>query len=121
MHPPGKAISALPVRESSGPRRRIDARILQTWSSDGRPLLSFDAFISRVFFVNFICAPSERRMLIIERMSAMSGTFVRVVFSFVRSEAHMIGSTAFFEPLTWIVPFSFCPPFTMSLAINFSG
>ena len=61
--------------------------------------------------------PSPVRMFIIERMSAMSGTFVSIVFSLVRRAAHIIGSTAFFDPETWICPLSETPPCTTNLAI----
>ena len=77
--------------------------------------------ISRVPFSNFRRTPRPTMILIMERMSAISGTFVRIVFSFVRRAAHIIGKTAFFEPLIDTVPFSGLPPFTMNLAIRIPG
>jgi len=72
-----------------------------------------------VLLSKLIRAPRPVMMLIIDRMSAMSGTFVSVVFSFESSAAHIIGSTAFFDPDIWICPFRGRPPLTINFAIGF--
>ena len=78
---------------------------------------SFDGSISSRSFSKVDLTPSPVRMFIIERMSAISGTFVRTVFSLVKRAAHIIGSTAFFDPEIRICPFSSFPPCTTNLAI----
>ena len=48
-------------------------------------------------------------------MSAISGTFLIVQGSLVKSAAHSIGSAAFFEPLILTDPLSGFPPLTKNL------
>lgn len=115
--PPGKASWASLNLASKGPRRRIEARIcLMSWFSRAAGF-RFEGSICTVLSSNFVVAP--RDSIICRKLctSEMSGTLLRVVFSFVKRVAARIGRVAFFEPLTVTSPLSLRPPCMRNLDI----
>jgi len=65
--------------------------------------------------------PRSLSSSIMLRMSARSGTPRSVLGPSAKSDAAMIGSEAFFEPLTSTAPLSLPPPVTISLSMRCSS
>src|SRR5882762_6995519 len=118
-HPPGSDTRASPQRARSGPRTRIEARIVFTRSygasgSDRRSALRDKPSRSSSETSTPICASSRSMVL----TSLRCGTLESVSCSLVSNPAHMSGSAAFFAPETRISPASGTPPWMMSLSIR---
>src|SRR5712671_5776589 len=116
-HPPGSDTRASPQRARSGPRTRIEARIVFTRSygasgSDRRSALRDRPSRSSSDTSTPSCASSRSIVL----TSLRCGTLESVSCSRVSSAAHIRGSAAFFAPETRISPDSDTPPWMMSLS-----
>ena len=111
--PPGGGSITSPQRASSGPAKRIEARIRahSTGSrSAARMVLAWIASVLRA--VHSADAPTERISSTSVSVSRIRGTFCSVTGCSVSSAAAMIGSAAFLLPAGAIVPESRCPPST---------
>src|SRR5258705_3353110 len=116
--PPGSDTRASPVRASSGPSARIDARIVFTssYGASGQSIRRASSVTApgvRVSSVTPICASS----LSIVSTSLSRGTLVSVRGSDDSSAAHRIGNAAFLAPDTTTSPLSACPPSINSLSM----
>ena len=106
-HPPGCGILALPLRASSGPMTRMDARILLTSSNCASVERMSFVVTARTFSSNSsISAPKEVRISFIKLTSRSLGTSRMTQVSSAKSAAAMSGSTAFFAPLITTSPLS---------------
>ena len=110
--PPGGGSEARPTRARSGPAKRKLVRIRDASSAEILAVFSFGvvsvtlcSLRSRTTFAPKLFAASS-----IPDTSEISGTFRRVTGSAVRSEAAIIGSTAFLLPETACVPAIVLPP-----------
>lgn len=117
--PPGKGIFISLNVGKRAPIIRIEARILFTKSSGMCPFLRLLASIFSVLFLDSVLTPRAFMIFIIDFMSAMSGTFSNITCPFVRRDAQIIGSAAFFEPLIWISPTNLWPPSIRNFCISF--
>ena len=113
MSPPGGGSVTLWQRATSGPARRIDARIrAQSTGSSALARTSLAWMRSEFRVVQSACTPVDVTRSTSVSTSRMRGTFSSVTGWSVRSAAAMIGSAAFLFPDGRMLPFSRCDPST---------
>src|SRR5262249_53298710 len=117
--PPGLATSAAPQRASSGPARRIEARILRDSSVSGFDAMSPSACNrTTLVWTRSTATPMPSRICSITRTSWMSGRLRNTIGSSVSRHAARIGSAAFLLPPGRMVPSRRRPPSTMNRSIG---
>ena len=116
--PPGGGMMALPVRATSGPANKIDARIFLLNAAGMSELRISDASIfhscSPIFST---LAPSACKIKSITPVSSISGIFRKITGSSLKSVAAIQGKAAFLFPLAAIVPRIGMPPSILYLCI----
>ena len=118
--PPGRETRAWPVRATSGPSVRIEARMVFTSSYGASAPLTCSAWmiiavggIAGVSTMAPMCASSLPMVM----MSRTRGILSSSTRSLVRSAAAIAGSAAFFAPLMRTEPSSGLPPSISSLSM----
>src|SRR5574343_452306 len=109
--PPGRETRASPPRATSGPRTRIEARMVLTISYDATGLFNPPPLRTRPSIPSMVTptpmSPSRRSMV---EMSFRCGTLVKWTGSEVNNEAQRIGSAAFLAPDMATSPERTLPP-----------
>src|SRR5262245_57552359 len=116
--PPGNDTRARPVRASSGPSTRTDARIVLTSSYGASGWVSFAARSSIEPLLLETSTPICASSFDMVRTSMSRGRLVSLSGPSVSSAAHRIGSAAFFAPETRIAPSRRRPPRIFSLSMD---
>src|SRR5690606_29663062 len=119
--PPGRLTRASPKRATSGPRTRMEARMVLTRSYGASRQVISDASSSTWSLSPlryFTPSLSKRRSVV--PISRRRGTFSNVNFSAVSRLAHKMGRAAFLAPDMATSPCKGRPPRMRSLSIRFS-
>src|SRR5690242_2516430 len=115
--PPGSETRARPERATSGPRTRLEARMVLTSSYGASGQTMFSVRSRTVSSSTSTLVPISTRSRSMVRMSRTRGTRCSVTGSAVSSVAANAGSAEFFEPLVGISPRSAAPPVMTNLSM----
>ena len=110
-HPPGRYNRAFPSRDKSAPEKSTDVLIAEQSLSGTLYDLRSSVFKTRSRPSRRALPPSVFIISDIFITSEISGQFFMTVSSLVKSEAAIIGKTAFFAPEAVNFPDSGLPPF----------
>src|SRR5580692_2412749 len=117
-HPPGTETRARPERATSGPKTRLDARIVFTNSYGASGLTIFGVCSRTTSSSSSNCEPISTSSRSMVRMSRTRGMRRSVTGSSVSSAAASAGSAEFLEPLMAISPLRSVPPVITNLSMN---
>src|SRR5215813_3369258 len=116
--PPGREMSALPNRATSGPSTRMEARIVFTSSYGAKHSFSVEPSTSMRMRSSMVTvAPMRPSNSTVVVTSLRCGTFATTTGSSASSAPARIGSVAFFAPEMRTSPSSGTPPWICSLSM----